>query len=109
MPVVTTKFKKQKHKVNPWVTTGIMRSIKNRNKMYRKLMTLSPESVSFTRLHTNLKTYNCIIRKLMRNAKISYFHEQFSINKNDCKKSWKLINALINGFKSKSGITNFLL
>ena len=38
-PIKTKRFNKYKHKLNPWMTAGILRSIKFRDKLYKSLKT----------------------------------------------------------------------
>ena len=37
LPVKTVKFNKYKHKRSPWITLGILKSIKFRDGLYKKL------------------------------------------------------------------------
>ena len=37
LPIRTVKFQKYKHKFSPWITSGILRSLKYRNTLYKKL------------------------------------------------------------------------
>ena len=106
LPMRTVKFNKYKHKARPWITYGIIKSIKNRDIMYRKLKCVSPETEEYSRLKINLSTYNSILKKSMRSAKMSYFHNIFSKYKTDSQKTWKVINSLINGAKNKKNISN---
>ena len=106
LPFRTVKFNRHKHKIRPWITSGILMSIKNRDKMYRNLLKLDPNSDSYNASKRNIQTYNNIIKKLIRNTKCSYYSTMFDKYKNDSRKSWKLINTLINNSKNKNKITN---
>ena len=44
LPDKIVKFKKHKHKKNGWITSGILRSIKHRDGMYKKLKSEKPNS-----------------------------------------------------------------
>ena len=57
------KFNKYKHKKSPWITTGILRSIKFQNQLYKQFRKAPVNSEEACTLRTNLKTYNCIIKK----------------------------------------------
>ena len=43
-PIRTVKFNKRKHKRTKWITSGIIKSINNRDNLYRKLKETSPDS-----------------------------------------------------------------
>ena len=51
-----------------------------------------PGSHNYNKYSINLKTYNTILRKLIREAKSSYYHKQFEKYKNDTKKHGVLLN-----------------
>ena len=46
-------------------------------------------------IKTNLKTYNCILRKSIRHAKKLYYEKYFAKYKSDIKKTWGMINSII--------------
>ena len=50
----------------------------------------------FIHLKTNLKTYQLIIKRLIRNAKKVYFPKQFDKFKSDIKNTWYTIKQIIN-------------
>ena len=106
LPIKRVKFRKYKHKHQPWFTFGIIKSIKNRDRLYRKLKSLSPYSNSYHRSKINLTTYNNILRKSMRAAKFSYYNNIFHKYKTDSKKTWSLINTLIGASKSKKSVAS---
>ena len=106
LPFRTVKFNRYKHKLNPWITTGILTSIKNRDKMYRKLKNIDPDTDEYCNLKRNVQTYNNIIKKLIRSSKLSYHNNMFYKHKNDSKKSWSLLNSLIGNSNKKNTLTN---
>ena len=77
LPIKNVRFNKRKHKVKPWITYRIIKSINHRDRLNKKLKQTKPNSLNFTRLKLNLKTFNMILKKTIRNAKTSYYHEQF--------------------------------
>ena len=95
MPGKTIKFHKHKHKKSKWITNGILNSIKFRDSMYKELQQTPRESDRYTTLKTNLSTYNKIIKKSIREAKMLYYTESFDKQKHDIKKTWKLISEII--------------
>ena len=57
LPIKTVKFRKYKHKISPWMTNGILNSIKIKDKMYRNLKKTNPLSANYNLLEYNLKQY----------------------------------------------------
>ena len=77
---------KHKHKKEKWITTGIIKSIRYRDKLYKKLKETHVNTPEYTTIKCNIKTYNCILKKSIRLAKSKYFEKCFDENKNDMKK-----------------------
>ena len=59
----TIQFDKYKHKMTKWVTTGIIKSITFRDKLYRQLKSHPVNSPEYYTLKTDMKTYNTIHKK----------------------------------------------
>ena len=88
-PLKTSKsFYKHKHK---WLTPGLIRCIKVKNKLY--IQSLKYPSWSNTKLY---KDYKQKLRKLMRKCERDFYDKQFDINKNNMRKCWRLIKDVIN-------------
>lgn len=66
LPIRKVKFNKYKHKVTPWITFGIIKSIKYRDKLYKSLKALHPDSIEYSNQKINLKTYNSILSKSIK-------------------------------------------
>ena len=73
MPTKLVKFRKHKHKINNWMTHGILKSIKYRDKLYKDLKITNPNISQYDDIHTNLKTYNTILKRSIRLAKKTYY------------------------------------
>ena len=95
MPLKTVKYNKYKHKKSGWITEGILISIKYRDKLYRKVKS-SSSSPQHDQLSQNLKTYNNILKKTIRQAKYDYYSYRFTEFKNDMKRSWDTLKTLLN-------------
>jgi len=95
LPIKYVKFNRHKHKKAKWITKGLIKSIKYRDRLYRDLHTTLSTSDAFQRKKTNLATYNGILKKAIRNAKLNYYNSQFNQNKNNMKSTWKLISEII--------------
>ena len=95
MPMKTVKFDKYRHKKETRITSGILKSIRYKDKLYRQLKMTDPLIPQYNFLKTNLKTYSTILKRNIRLAKNMYYTNMFYKSKNDSKKTWKQINDLI--------------
>ena len=107
LPTKTVRFNKYKHKKSKWITQALLKSIMFRDKLYKKLKTTKNTSPLYHTLETNLKTYNCILRKTMRAAQKSYYENIFNKYKGDMKGTWKTINEILNRTKRKNKFPTF--
>ena len=71
-PIITTKFNKKYHSVNPWMSKSLLISKRTKDKLFHKSM----KSPTLTNKE-NFKSYNTLYRKLCRAAKTRYFSEKF--------------------------------
>ena len=69
LPEKIVKFNKYKHKMNPWITSGILQSIKYRDKLYKKLKCTNPESSSYNELNNRFKDFVRFCRKVKEQLK----------------------------------------
>jgi len=95
-PSKTVRYRKHSHKKSSWITLGIIKSIKFRDKLYNKVKKLDPNTVEYFRSKTNLATYNRILKQCIRRRKITYYNTCFLQCQNDIKKTWAAINDIIN-------------
>ena len=76
LPIKTCRFNKYKHKKCPWITSGILQSIKHRDKLYRQLKSLSDNNSNFNTKNINFKTYSKEKHKISKTVILSkLFHE----------------------------------
>ncbi len=68
MPSKFVKYDKYKHKKSKWITSGIIKSIKYRDNLYKELKATNPNSIQFGIHKANLDTYNNILKKSIRLA-----------------------------------------
>ena len=102
LPVKLIKYNKHKHKKSNWITRGIIRSITFRDTLYRQLKQTNPGSAVHINLHTNLKTYNAILKRSIKLAKQNYYHARFEKCKHDIKNTWHTIKEILNRNSQKS-------
>ena len=97
------RFNKHRHKKNPWITRGIIRSIRHRDKLYKEIKQTEINGANYDTLKVNLSSYNRLLKKLIRQAKANYYQNSFTQVKNDHKETWKLINKILyRGSKAES-------
>ena len=99
MPVIKSKFNKYKHKKTNWITFGILRTIKFRDNMYRHLRQTSLNTIEYHNLKFNLLSYNKILKKIIREAKLKFYQSKFEKYKT---KSKETINEVINKKDTKT-------
>ena len=99
MPSKWVKFNKYKYKKSSWITQGLLKSIKYRDKLYKRIKLTDPNYDTIT---INLKTYNGILKTSIRAAKHAYFELCFKRFKNDITNTWKTINDILSKTKIKN-------
>ena len=95
-PTKVVRFQKYKHHRTPWITNGVIKSIRYRDKLYLQLKKTSSTDDLFMSRKINLQTYNRILRKTIRNAKQMYYQNCFAKYRNDIKQTWSTIKAVMN-------------
>jgi hypothetical protein len=95
MPLRKVKFDKHKHKKTKWITSGIIRSINFRDRLHMKLRKTDVNNAIYDTLATNLKTYNKILKKLIREAKKNYYMHKLEKFKHDIKNTWIVIKDIL--------------
>ena len=70
MPARKIKLNKYRHKKSEWITPAIIRIIKFRDNMYEHLKQTSQFNYQFFQFKQNLKVYNKILKRIIREAKL---------------------------------------
>ncbi len=91
---LTPKELKIFHK--PWITKGILKSIKNRSKMYRQFFLFGDIN-----MQAYYKRYSNLLTHIKEKSKKLYYEKKFEDLKGNIKKTWKTINSIVNIRKSK--------
>ena len=99
LPIKTVKFNRHKHKGSPWITSGIIKSIKERDKLHIELKRAVNNNEKEI-LKLTLQLYNRILQKTIRRAKYTYYHCHFETLKNNMKKTWQFINDILHKKKN---------
>ena len=105
----TVRFNRYRHKISPWATTGILRSIQFRDRIYRNLQSTSPDTDMYNSLKQNLKSYNSILKKTIRQAKIDYYANQFNQSKSNIRHTWSVVKEILNKCKNKREFPNYFV
>ena len=100
-------LKKHKHKLSKWITNSILNSIKFRDKLFLKLKKLNSCNELHGHISFNLKSYNKILKKLIRQARIQYYSDQFDRNKSNIRHTWSTIKEILNKCKDKKEFPAF--
>ena len=102
-------FKKYKHKLSPWMTAGILRSIKFRDNLYKQLIKTDPNASEYSTLDNNLRIYKTILRKNIRLAKANYYANRLEQHKSDMRRTWSTINDILNKNRQKKLTPNYIV
>ena len=107
MPSKMVKFKKYKHKKSSWITKGLLKSIRYRDKLYKQLKLTNPDTFEYSVFKINLKSYNAILKRSFRIAKQIYFETCFNKFQSDIKNTWKTINEILCKDKTKKTLPKY--
>lgn len=95
-PKKQASLSKMKQMAKPWLTNGLLKSIRVKQKLYlTHFLSKNKNKISTYKVYSNL------LNKTKTKAKNEYYSKQFQLNKNNLKTTWKLIGTLIKR-KSKS-------
>ena len=100
------RLRKQKTKYNghaPWLTKGILKSLRHKYKLYHRKQ--RKQNIAST---IKYKQYNGILNKVKREAKAIYFRDMIELNKHDIKQTWKVLNKALNKRKNTKTATDIL-
>jgi exonuclease III len=106
LPTKLVKFNKHRHSLKPWITQGIVRSIKMKDNLYRNLNSHDPNSETYVSMKANFKTFNTTLKRTIRAAKIMHYDNLLNKFRHDSKKTWGIINTLLNIHKNKKQVVS---
>ena len=106
---VKTKLNHYKHKKNPWISMGIINSIKFRDKMYKRLILTNYDSPMYETLEKNLKNYNSILQRNINAAKFFYNESKFNKYVLNIKQTWTAINESLNKCSNKKEFPSYFI
>lgn len=89
---VTVNIPSRKRIVKPWITPGLLRCIRHRDKLFRKTKK-QPNNEDIMIIY---KRYKLFCNKILRKVKTDYERSEFQKHKKNPKQMWKLIKKLSN-------------
>ena len=92
MKKMTRKDIKQKYK--PWITNGILKSIKRKDKLYHRY--IKGKGDARLKIHTEYKTLKNKLNVIIKISKKIHYENFFAIHANNITKVWTGIKELIN-------------
>ena len=102
LPIKKTKFNRHKHKINKWITRGILKSINTKKKLYKQLVQTSTRNIDvYEHLKIRFIRFRNNLRQSIKDAKKIYFQNIFTKFKHDIKRTWSVINESLHR-KNKS-------
>ena len=96
-PLVKLSRRKTKLAAKPWITKGILKSIKTKNRLFRKKIK-HHNNVEYLQTY---KKYNNILTHIKKKSKIMYYKQNLIESKGNLSKTWKIVNEIINKTKEK--------
>lgn len=98
----TIKIPNYRVKIKPWITAGIIESIKKRDQLKKKLLTDKKNLI----LINNYKNYRNKLTTIIKKTKDTYYKNEIINSQNNLKKIWELINEATNSTKTKNNKIN---
>ena len=92
---ISVKFYKYRHEGNKWITRGIIKSIKQRDKLYEELSCTNRSHARYHPLKNKLNTFNKTLTKTIRKAKLVYYRREFEYNRSNIKRTWSTISDIL--------------
>ena len=89
-PIKSVTISNRKLARKPWITVGLLKSIRSKDKRYKKFITKPTEEnkLKYTK-------YRNLLNNLLRAAKKSHITAEIKLNKLNMKETWKTLNNLL--------------
>lgn len=84
-------YKKNKIRLKPWITEGLINSIKTRDRLH----ILSKKQPLNKKLEDHYKKFRNLVTKLINKAKIQHFKKEIEKTKGDKRKVWQVVDDVI--------------
>ena len=99
-PVTAIKFNKNYHKINQFMTNGLLISRRQKILLHKKMIA-DPSLTNSTKF----KKYRNIFNSLVRISKKMYYDSAFQRHEKNSKKTWSLLKEVAFGSAGRGGIT----
>lgn len=101
---IITKVPKSKRPLKPWITLGVVRSIRKRDKLYKK-MKKDPVNENIKKKYIG---YRNICNKIIKTLKTQYYQNKLDMHSKNIKETWKTIKEACNFNQNNSLATELL-
>ena len=91
IPLKKLSKREAKFRSKPWITHGIRKSIKTKNKLFKQYITKNSQSI-----HSQYKVYRNKLKHVLNVSKKLYYKQYFCNNVNNIKAMWRGIKQIIN-------------
>lgn len=89
---------------HPWLTRGIRKSIKVKNKLYLRFRN-RPNAFN----EVNYKRYRYALDRIIAQAKKDHYQKRITENRRDIKKTWQILKEVIGNKKGKTSIQSIMI
>ena len=100
-PLTSPKSNKRKNRNQPWITKGILVSIRRKHSLFN--LKLNFPTLTNT---NNFRTYNRILNKCKRKAKQLFYCNAFDDAKFNLRETWRLIGEISGREKNKTSLNS---
>jgi len=100
-PVKKQTKREQRLEQRPWITNGILKSMKIRDFLYKELTKKNENPLEKRTISIRYKNYRNMIVSLLRISRENYFQNYFEKNKSDVKKTWNGIRNILDISKKR--------
>ena len=101
-PMIKVKCSRDKDKQKPWLTDEIRSLIKEKNRLHNKYL---KRPLTFGQQYKNVRNR---LNNLKKYTKKNYFCNLLINSQSNCKKTWEVINLILNRQNSKQGCTKII-
>ena len=103
-PRIVRSINYSKLRREPWITNGILRSIKKAKTLYKDTLVDKCTDTAIRKY----KRYNCMLQRIKRQAKRKYYFDECSEFRNNTKNLWQTINSLCGKQNDKTNVVTCL-
>ena len=106
-PLIETRFRRDRHDVQPWMNDDLRSKITSKDKIYLKYRKAKEGSTEKAGFKDELNSHNQEISSDIIEAKKTFYSHKIELYKNDMKKTWSTINQIINRRRTKTKYPSF--